>query len=146
MVGGLDGLHPLVAHHRLRPRVVLHKLLLDLYTNTTIYFDSKGSKRCVQGCVIAFQPGAVFTQPNTKCFGHLCKANTRLFLFLRLHEDGRLVLQLLDGVLQIGRQLLVLLRLEAEQFLKLMTFHFQIKKLRNPEKMKKQKVLKILRK
>ena len=43
---------------------------------------------------------------------------TRLFLFLRLHEDGRLVLQLLDGVLQIGRQPLVLLRLEAEQFLK----------------------------
>ena len=44
--------------------------------------------------------------------------NTRLLLFLSLHEDGRLVLQLLEGVLQIDRQFLVLLRLEAEQFLK----------------------------
>ena len=60
LVCGLDGLHPLVAHHRLRPRVILHELLLDLHTNTTKYFVNFLRKRrtCGQqvypiGCVIA---------------------------------------------------------------------------------------------
>ena len=45
LVGGLDGLYPLVAHHRLRPRVILHELFLDLHTKMTNYFViSKGAQ------------------------------------------------------------------------------------------------------